>query len=201
MKNNKTIFIDQQELKSLKLSLDDPFVDHNGYLWVTARITRLGLMAYQNQDKPGVHQELKSEKELFKKDTIASFVGVPVTIEHPFEGLVTPETYNLLSVGHTMSVPTIDEAYYLKARIQITKQDTINEVIGRIENNQTYEVSCGYSADLEWKAGQWNGQDYDAIQTNIIFNHLALVREGRAGPEVKILYGENNQIQNKAMQR
>ena len=60
-----------------------PFLDKNGYLWVDARVTRLGIMPYNDEDSSGVHQELKCEEELFKPETIDSFYGIPITIEHP----------------------------------------------------------------------------------------------------------------------
>lgn len=52
--------------------------------------------------------------------------------------------------------------------------------------NGTQEVSCGYAADTEMISGKYNGEDYDAIQRNIRYNHLAVVPRGRAGPEVRI---------------
>ena len=165
-----------------------PYVDQNGYMWIDCRATRLGLMTYRNKDGGGFHQELKSEEELFSKSTIDSFLGLPVTIEHPYEGVVTPKSYELLAVGHTMTIPVVDEAHFLRARIQITKDGCIEDIRDRIANGVRYEVSCGYSADLDWTSGKWNGNYYDCIQRNIMFNHLALVGEGRAGKEVKLLY-------------
>lgn len=163
-----------------------PFIDDNGYLWVTARVTRLGVMPYSNEDKMGIHQELKCEKELFDKVTIDSFYGIPITVEHPYEGEVTPENIKCLSVGTTMSVPIIDEGHYLKSRLLIIDQDVIKDVMKRQQKGNSYEVSCGYSAELDWNGGKWNGINYDAVQRKIRFNHLALVSEGRAGPQVKL---------------
>ena len=42
-------------------------------------------------------------------------------------------------------------------------------------------MSLGYKVDLEEVPGVWQGQAYDAVQRNIVINHLAIVRSGRAG--------------------
>ena len=49
------------------------------------------------------------------------------------------------------------------------------------------ELSLGYSCVYEWTPGVFEGQPYDAIQRKLRGNHLALVREGRMGPEVAVL--------------
>ena len=170
-----------------------PYIDDNGYLWVDARVTRLGVMPYHNQESDEfdngkiIHQELKCEEELFKKETLDSFYGIPITIEHPGEGEVTPETHKMLAVGTTMSYLTVDEGHYLRSRLLINDKYTIDDIMQRHQDGVRYEVSCGYFADIDWNGGVWNGIEYDAVQRNIRFNHLALVTEGRAGPEVKLI--------------
>ena len=48
------------------------------------------------------------------------------------------------------------------------------------------ELSLGYNLTLEETPGVWNGQEYDAIQRDIRINHLALVREARAGDQARL---------------
>lgn len=48
------------------------------------------------------------------------------------------------------------------------------------------ELSLGFTFDLQWTAGAYEGQAYDAIQTNLVAHHLALVGVGRAGPEIAL---------------
>ncbi|SCU95521.1 conserved hypothetical protein [Cupriavidus necator] len=43
------------------------------------------------------------------------------------------------------------------------------------------DLSCGYTLTLDETPGECNGRRYDAVQRNIRYNHLALVRAGRAG--------------------
>lgn len=47
------------------------------------------------------------------------------------------------------------------------------------------ELSLGYNLTLDETPGEWNGQHYDAIQRDIRINHLALVREARAGEQAR----------------
>jgi len=44
----------------------------------------------------------------------------------------------------------------------------------------------------EFKSGTFDGQKYDAIQRDIRGNHLALVDEGRTGPDVRVLDSAEN---------
>lgn len=48
------------------------------------------------------------------------------------------------------------------------------------------ELSLGYDLVLDETPGEWNGQPYDAIQTEIVINHLAIVREARAGEQARL---------------
>ena len=48
------------------------------------------------------------------------------------------------------------------------------------------ELSLGYNLTLDETPGVWNGQPYDAIQRDIRINHLALVREARAGEQARL---------------
>jgi uncharacterized protein len=114
--------------------------------------------------------------EVFREETMASFEGKPVTVEHPNE-FVSPETWKKLAVGVVQNVRQgegIDDEF-LMADLLITDQKAIEHV-----NKDLPELSCGYDSDYEQpEAGR-------AIQHNIIGNHVALVDRGRAGPRCAI---------------
>lgn len=48
------------------------------------------------------------------------------------------------------------------------------------------ELSASYSFTPVFKSGTFKGQDYDLIMTDIVGNHVAIVPEGRAGPDVAV---------------
>ena len=66
-------------------------------------------------------------------------------------------------------VEKVDDTF-LKTSVTITDADTIE----KIEAGKT-EVSAGYEAELEETPGVFDGEPYDCIQRNIIYNHVSLV--------------------------
>lgn len=59
------------------------------------------------------------------------------------------------------------------------------DAIAGIETEQQCEFSCGYSYEPIMTTGNYAGENYDGIMTQIHGNHLALVPDGRAGSEVR----------------
>ena len=59
------------------------------------------------------------------------------------------------------------------------------DAIAGIETEQKCEFSCGYSYEPIMTTGNYAGENYDGIMTQIHGNHLALVTDGRAGSEVR----------------
>lgn len=151
----------------------------NGYLRCDARITRTGVFEYRNADG-STRRELRLPDEVFRDDSLASFDSVPLTNEHPREEL-TPKNTRRYQAGIVQQPRRADE--HLAAAVLITDQDAIDSV----EQGKT-QLSCGYHCDLEKKSGVTvgiegvqDGLHYDAIQRNIVGNHVAIVSNGRAG--------------------
>jgi hypothetical protein len=61
-------------------------------------------------------------------------------------------------------------------------------LIKAIEKGERRELSPGYVCHVEENPGSWNGERYDGIQRNIIYNHLAIgpAGWGRSGSEVSL---------------
>jgi hypothetical protein len=109
-----------------------------------------------------------------------SLRGVPLTNEHPVH-MVDISNANELMVGFTSDQISRD-GRNLKTSGTLTHKPTIDQV----ETKTKMQVSCGYDCELEFTPGVHRGQRYDAIQRNIRYNHIAIVKKGRAGPEAKI---------------
>jgi hypothetical protein len=145
-------------------------------------IARTGTQVYSNVELPleaGVDGRIVVERlpeEVFRKETMASFEGKPVTVEHPNE-FVNPETWKKLAVGTIQNVRRGEGAddQLLMADLLITDKGAIEYV-----NRDLPELSCGYDSDYD-QPGAGRG-----IQRNIIGNHVALVDRGRAGPRCAI---------------
>lgn len=153
-----------------------------GGLRLDAAITRVGVLTYH--DTTGkTWREYKPAEEVFKADSLATLEGAPVTELHP-EKLVDGSTWKAVSVGHLVGAPRRDGDFVVAS---VAVQDSA--VAGRVEAHELHDVSAGYTCRVDWTAGVTpEGEAFDAIQRDIIYNHAALGPEGwgRAGSEVSL---------------
>lgn len=84
-------------------------------------------------------------------------------------------------VGST-GTDAVFEAPYLKNSLVVWDA----EAIAGIESREQCELSCSYRYVPIMQPGTFEGQAYDGRMTNIIGNHVAIVSEGRAGPDVLV---------------
>jgi hypothetical protein len=90
---------------------------------------------------------------------------MPITQRHPKEGIVMSQDE---IKGWTTPPQWSDEKKHVACSVRITDGELIKDV----QEGKT-DVSIGFFCDLEEKAGKYNDEDYEAIQRNIVFNHLA----------------------------
>ena len=149
-------------------------VTDEGFLVDSPIVGRVGIQLYKNADGT-VRREFRPPEEVFKADSLNSFVGKPITDGHPAE-MVNAKNAKSLLVGaiHTEGKQDGDNVV---AGITIHDADMIDKIM----KGGKRELSLGYKVDIEEISGVWNGQEYDAIQRNIRINHLAIVPRGRAG--------------------
>lgn len=157
-----------------------------GFLRIPAYLTRTGVFNYRNADGT-TSKQLRHPDDVFKPESILTLQGVPFTNEHP-KGLVDPKSLkkDLVGwVGDTIEIDTI----YLKGFVTVADATAIDDV-----ESGKKEVSCGYLADVVDEKGFYNGEEYNCRQTNIVYNHVSLVKKGRAGSNVKLQL-DSDQIQ------
>lgn len=147
-------------------------------------ITRTGTLDY-------IHHEVKdvakgdsmitkierTAEDVFDPDTIASFEGKSLTVNHP-SIFVGPNNYRQLEVGTLHNVRKGEGSMADKLVTDIIVKDAA--AIKKIESRELREVSCGYHAEYITVSPGFGRQ------TQIRGNHLALVPRGRAGPECAI---------------
>lgn len=159
-----------------------------GYLIVKdARIARTGIQEYYaaelgltDRDPSDVIKLYRPEKEVFNKASMDSFSNKPVTNNHPQE-LVDAKNAKELSVGYSGETIARD-GIFLTAKLVVTDDEAIREI-----QSGKVELSNGYTSEIEFTAGVNDaGEEYDAIQTDIKGNHIAIVKMGRCGSECKI---------------
>lgn len=154
-----------------------------GYLRIEGRISGLGV--YQYQDAEGNEWgELRLAEHVFAEDALESFQLVPLTDDHP-EDMVDAESIGDVQRGHLGSnVRPNEEGTHVVADMLITAP----ELIKKIQGGKT-ELSCGYEAVVLDESGTTeDGVSYDAVQTEIRGNHLAVVDQARGGPTCRLLF-------------
>ena len=124
---------------------------------------------------PGMIPVYRPEEEVFSPETIASFEAMPVTNDHPPDG-VDISNIRALQKGHVHNVRrgTGEESDLLLADLIITDPVLIDLIL-----DGKREISCGYTYELCEENGQY-------IQRKIRGNHVAVVDAGRAGARVSI---------------
>ena len=155
-------------------------VTPEGYLRAWASIARTGIQLYTDADG-SVRREYRPETEVASPDSLASFAGKAITSEHP-PVLLDADNTKDYQVGFSGTEVVYDNGF-VKAVMTITDKETID----RIMRGDAREVSAGYRVNYDPTPGVTDsGEHYDGIQKEILGNHIAVVRRGRAGPQVKL---------------
>ena len=166
--------------------------DVNGFLHVAiSHISKETVNPYYGHEVPGweklgldpdkIYKGYRKGEELAKgADT---FNGLPLLLGHYPESADDPQKEH--RVG-SLGTDAAFVAPYLNNSLIITDA----EAIEAIENGEAVEISSAYRYDPVFEAGEFEGEAYDFIMTNIRGNHVALVEEGRAGPEVAVADGQ-----------
>ena len=166
--------------------------DENGFLVDTPIVARVGVQTYYLPDGTE-RREFRPASEVFKPDSLASYQGKPITLGHVF---VNSENAKEVVVGAVSGSATREDSNVI---VPLTVYD--KESIEKAKNGIAGELSVGYSTvDVESKGwgsnetgeykldGEYQSQDeipsdwvrFDALQTEIKVNHVALVYKGRA---------------------
>ncbi len=98
---------------------------------------------------------------------------VPVTADAPRPDLVVGGTGTDAKFKHP----------YLWNSFAVWHRD---KGIDGVEDESKKALSAAYSYDPDMTPGVFEGQPYDGVMRNIRGNHLCLVKDGRAGPEIVV---------------
>jgi len=152
-----------------------------GFLRVPAYVTRAGVLEYKRADGTTV-RELRHPDEVFRPDSLESLSAAPLTDLHPKE-MVSPKNVRTLRVGHVGEAVRQD-GHRVAATVTIEDE----QMIALVERGERREISCGYACAIDATPGVWDGEHYDAVQRDIVYNHAALGPRnwGRAGSEVAL---------------
>jgi cation transport regulator ChaB len=164
-------------------------VTSDGYLLAAPRIARTGIQIYKGWevgDDREVIRVYRPEDEVFHIDALKSLAWKPITNSHPGEN-INAENWHKFAVGQ-ISGDVARDGDFIRVPLMLMDAAAIAAVRGG-----KAELSVGYSAELKWGEGTSPaGEIYDAMQTGIRANHVAIVDAARGGPLLRI--GDDEEV-------
>ena len=160
----------------------DDYLTHDGFLKLKVWAARTGVQYYS--DGLRTWGEYRSVKEVGDAESLKSWGLKPVTDDHPPE-LVVPDNYTKYAKGSCgedaqLTMPAEDGHRYVELTILVGDLATLIKI-----RDGKLELSAGYTViivDAPAGSTDFDGSEYEFLQTDIRINHLAVVEEGRAGP-------------------
>ena len=162
-------------------------MDWNGFMEVRDNpISKEGVFPYMGDEIPGapnpdeVYWVYRPAEELARQETIDSFKLMPFIDEHEVLGS-SGMPAERKGIQGTIGEQVYFDPPYLRANIKIHSSAAQSLIkAGKVELSPCY--GCDWSAEV----GTFEGKPYQYVQRNIMGNHLALVEEGRTGPDVAV---------------
>ena len=190
---------------SLRLALDRSSVrsfDKDGRLHIEeTNVCKACISPYKGEEIPDweelgldpdkIYQMLRPPEELEK--AYPTINGVPLMREHiP----VNADDHQPWDVVGAIGTSARWEAPFIKNALTIWPAKDIEG----IESKEKCELSPGYHYKADMTPGEFEDESYDGRMTDIVFNHVAIVSEGRQGPEV-VIGDDANEILWEALSR
>lgn len=174
-----------------RLPLEGVRITADGYLTATAKVARTGIQEYAGfevdpknehglRDKATV-KVYRPPEQVFSNDTLRSFAHRPLTNDHP-PVLVTADNWKQYSIGQTGDEVDARDGKFVRVPLCVMDGQSIQDI-----KDGKRELSMGYQTVLAFDAGTTpEGEQYDAVQTDMRMNHLAVVHRARGGDQLKI---------------
>lgn len=152
-----------------------------------ANISKANVSPYRGSEIPGwkelgldpgrVYNLLRDPEELRK--AAPSLNGVQLLRKHV---PVNADDHKPHETVGSLGTDAKFDGTYLTNSLFVNARDAIDG----IESGQKRELSAGYHYKPDMTPGNFNGKPYDGVMRDIEFNHVALVEDGRAGPDVVV---------------
>ena len=166
-----------RRLDSIRLDRkDSTYFTEEGYLVDHPILTSCGIFEYVNPDG-SIRRELRLPKYVFDEESLKTYRGKPIIVTHD-AGVVDKNNVDKEQIGTILS-DGYSDGNDVRAEIIIHDTDAMKD-------SGLKELSLGYNLDLIEEPGEYEGEHYDAIQTNIVINHLAIVASARAGEQARL---------------
>lgn len=174
---DKKLRIDKGKVRDWRYDEED------GVMTAKVTLTKSQVLPYRD-DSGEIVKELLPPDELSDDDWLESTKGKPITNDHPPNPL-NLEDLSEHSKGTLHDKPEVEEIS--DNQVKVDNKVTIfnDDLIQEIKNGKD-QVSIGRRVDVIREGGEYKGDSYDRVQRNFRLNHLAIVDQGRAGPDVKM---------------
>lgn len=171
--------------------------DLNGWWEVRDNpITKVGVFDYHGSQLPGcpdpdrVYRVYRPEEELSDPEFLASLRLLPLVDDHTVLGSEdrggTPAEAK--GVHGTIGEALRFDSPYVRGNLKVWSEAMARKIDPPAGSGvRKKELSLGYGCALDWTPGTFGGVNYDVVQRRLRANHLALVKEGRMGPDVAVL--------------
>ena len=171
--------------------MDKREYDTNGWFEVKDNpLSMVGVFPYSGRsvspecDQDRIYMVYRPAEELGTQECIDSFKLIPWIDNHVMLGSedagLTPSEQK--GVQGVIGQDVHFDGETLKGNIKVFSEAMANLIV-----NGKKELSCGYRCRYEYAPGTYDGVKYDYVQRDIRGNHLALVENGRMGPDVAVL--------------
>ena len=172
-------------------------VDQDGRLHVAiTNISKANICPYRGSEIPNgeelgldpdkIYMLYRDPEELAKG--AETFNNIPVLDRHIPVHVTDPQQEYV--IGSTGTDAKFDSPYLMNSMVIWT-----NKAIDNINSKKQQEISCAYRYEPDMTSGNINGEHFDGIMRNIRGNHVAIVTEGRAGPDVVV--GDSKTLESK----
>jgi hypothetical protein len=151
----------------------------DGRLIAPVHMTRTGVFTYRNADG-STRKEYRPPDEVFKPESMNTARMMAVADDHPPKRV---DSTNAITIMRgTTGNDVHQDGIYLASTIAVHD----GALIAKMERGKR-QVSCGYDCRIDATPGvSPEGETYDVVQRDIVYNHLAVVDRGRAGSEVRV---------------
>jgi len=167
-----------------------------GGLRVPARVSKAGVFRYKRGER--ILREYRPASELKKPEALGSLKGAPVVVLHPdlqrHGGAVDTNNARELQVGHFEDPVWNEDTQAIEGWVVTNDAETIR----RIDSGELADISSAYDNGRDFTPGFTPAREpYDLVQTNYVFNHVALGPPGwgRQGQDVGLLTLDANDNQ------
>lgn len=176
-------------------------IDDSGYLHIeVSNISKANICPYRGNEIPGwqqlgldpdaIYQLYRDPEELAKG--APTFNNMPILSQHM---PVNPDDWDTEIPSEIKIGSTGTDADFAEPYLQNSLVVWSGSAIKNIDSDVQKDISCGYFYIPDMTPGDVDGVPFHGVMREIRGNHVAIVPEGRAGPDVVVGDSKHKEIE------